>query len=116
MNNETTTPESTPTEGGVKKPNVLMALIAYIIFFIPLLTDDKNDPFVKFHVKQGLVLFLVSVGGNMVLGMIPILGGLAMLPFNLALFVLWVLGIMNALAGKEKSLPLVGKLGESFNF
>ncbi|MBP6855591.1 MAG: hypothetical protein KBC26_01280 [Candidatus Pacebacteria bacterium] len=33
------------------KKNIAMAIVAYILFFIPLLTDAKNDPFVKYHVK-----------------------------------------------------------------
>ena len=38
--------------------NTGMAIVALIIFFVPLLTDAKKDPFVKFYVKQGLVLFI----------------------------------------------------------
>ena len=44
------------------KKNTTMAVIAYIIFFVPLLTGDaQKDAFVKYHVKQGLVLFLLAV-------------------------------------------------------
>jgi len=38
-----------------------MAILAYILFFIPLLTDSKNDPYVKYHIKQGLVLFIGGI-------------------------------------------------------
>ncbi|GAF91940.1 unnamed protein product, partial [marine sediment metagenome] len=48
-------------EATKKEKNTGMAIVAYILFFIPLLTDAKNDPFVKYHVKQGLSLFLVAV-------------------------------------------------------
>lgn len=37
--------------GAKKEKNIGMAVVAYILFFIPLLTDAKNDPFVKYHVK-----------------------------------------------------------------
>ena len=56
---------SAPPSAEAPKPsaghNTGMAVLAYILFFIPLLTDAKNDPFVKFHVKQGLVLFLANI-------------------------------------------------------
>ena len=49
-----------PVVGGNK--NTMMAVIAYILFFVPLLTGDaKKDSFVKYHTKQGLVLFLLAV-------------------------------------------------------
>ena len=52
--------ENNPIIG--KSKNTTMAIIAYIIFFVPLLTGDaKKDSFVKYHVKQGLVLFLLVV-------------------------------------------------------
>lgn len=94
--------------------NTGMAVLAYILFFIPLLTDAKNDPFVKYHVKQGLVLFI----GYVVMGVI------ASLPFiwylssllGLALFVLFIIGIMNAVGGKQAPLPIIGGLAENFKF
>lgn len=50
--------ESQTQSSSKKEKNTGMAIVAYIIFFIPLLTEAKNDPFVKYHVKQGLVLFI----------------------------------------------------------
>jgi len=44
-------PSTQPTQSGQK--NTAMGIIAYIVFFVPLLTSSKNDPFVKYHVKQG---------------------------------------------------------------
>ena len=44
-----------------KSLNTGMAVVAYLIFFIPLLTDAKDDPYVKFHTKQGVVLFIAWV-------------------------------------------------------
>lgn len=41
----------------------LMAIFAYLGIFIivPFLTDSKNNPFVKFHLKQGLALLVFGV-------------------------------------------------------
>ena len=47
-----------------------MAIIAYILFFVPLLTGDrKKSPFVKFHTNQGyekiLILLLLKTKQGM---------------------------------------------------
>jgi uncharacterized membrane protein len=93
------------------KHNKFMAVVAYILFFIPLLTDSKNDPFVKFHVKQGLVLFIACLASGIIVRM-PVIGWMLMGPLNIFLFILWVIGVLNALGGKQKLLPLIGKYGE----
>ena len=99
------------TTQGSKK-NIGMAVIAYIIFFIPLLTEAKNDPFVKYHVKQGLVLFIGYII-EIFVGTIPFFGWTVAPLLGLCLLILFILGIMNALKGEQKPLPIVGKYAES---
>jgi len=42
-----------------------MAIIAYILFFIPILTGDhKKSRFVMYHTNQGLVLFYSALAGR----------------------------------------------------
>lgn len=97
--------------------NITMAVVAYILFFVPLLTDSKNDPFVKFHVKQGLVIFISSVVVGIMSSVFPYTMWLSLgWILNLAILVLFVLGIINALNGKEEYLPVVGKLADKFKF
>lgn len=96
------------------KKNTGMAVIANILFFIPLLTDAKKDPFVKFHIKQGLVLFIGWVIAA-IIARLPVLFLFAWI-LDIALLVLLIMGILNALAGKEEQLPLIGKYAEKFNF
>jgi uncharacterized membrane protein len=87
--------------------NKVMAILAYIIFFIPLLAA-KDSPFAKYHANQGLVLFLVAVGANIVLGMIPIIGWVLLPIANIAVLVLAIIGIINSANGNMKPLPLIG--------
>jgi len=108
-------PKSNPVNKGSGK-NVGMAALAYVIFFIPLLTEAKNDPFVKFHVKQGLVLFICSVLVWFVARVIPILGWAISPILNLFILVFIIIGIMNALNGTEKQLPFVGSFADNFKF
>ena len=94
-----------------------MAVLAYIIFFIPLLTDTKDDPFVKFHVKQGLVLLLTQVIISVIGSAVPFLGWFIILPLgSIFVLVLWIIGVVNAFNGAEKELPLVGSFARHFTF
>ena len=85
-----------------------MAILAYILFFIPLLAA-KQSKFAMYHANQGLILFLALVAINIVSTIIPVIGWLLIGPLaNLALFILAILGIVNAAGGKCKPLPLIG--------
>lgn len=99
-----------------KEKDVVMALLCYLwlLILIPLLTDAKSDPYVKFHVKQGLVLLIASFG-SMVLGVIPILGWILIPFYSLFILILAIIGIINALTGKEKALPLIGKYADKIS-
>jgi uncharacterized membrane protein len=112
----THTGEDSETKGGAQK-NIGMAVIAYILFFVPLLTDAKNDPFVKFHVKQGLVLLLTQIVISIVGSVIPFLGWFLILPLgSIFVFILWIMGILNAVNGTQKELPLIGGFATHFTF
>jgi len=100
-----------------------MAIIAYILFFVPLLTGDhKKSPFVKFHTNQGTVLFLTWLAfyiGTRILSILLfrvlrfyLLGpvySLVVVAFGVTILVLLILGIINALNGRMKPLPVIGK-------
>ena len=96
--------------------NTLMAVLAYlgILVVIPFLMT-KDDPFVKFHIKQGLVL-LVLEAALWVLGSMSWSFMIFIPLVNLAIFVLAIIGIVNAVQGKEKELPLVGQFSKYFTF
>ena len=107
-----------------------MAILAYIIFFVPLIAGThKTSPYVKFHTNQGTVLAIFSFACSIVLGIISgiltailtasfALGALAAVlglfsllwfAYGIFVFVLVIMGIVNASGGKMKPLPLIGK-------
>lgn len=101
--------------------NTGMAVVATIpiLFFIPLLTEYKDDEFVMFHAKQGLVLLIYGVIcaiATPVLAFIPIIGWLAIFVLQVFGLVCLVMGILNAAQGMRKELPLIGKYAEQFKF
>jgi len=89
-----------------------------ILVIIPILLQ-KDNPYTKYHVKQGLMLLIASIIWSFlsfVLGLVPIIGWIIYLLGWLFLFILTVIGIINALQGKEQPLPLIGKYAEKLNF
>ena len=104
-----------------KEKGNIMAVFAYlsILIVIPFLTEAKNDPFVKYHIKQGLTLIIYEVAGwilNWFLVFIPFIGWFIMMLWWLIALVLLILGIMNVLNGQEKELPLIGQYASRFTF
>ncbi|MDD2758128.1 MAG: hypothetical protein PHD72_01990 [Patescibacteria group bacterium] len=112
---QTNQPAHPPSAGG--QANTGMAIVAYIIFFIPLLTDAKKDAFVRFHVRQGLAIFAMGVILWVIRMIMPWywLWNLSWLLslLSLAILVFAILGIVNAANGKQEKLPIVGGFGEA---
>jgi len=104
--------EETPKKG---QKNIL-AIISYIgiLCLVPILMKEK-DEFVKFHAKQGLVLFIAEVA-TLLISWIPILGWF----IGFILWIIWVvlslIGIINAVGGKQVPLPVIGKFAKKFKF
>ncbi|WZL80290.1 hypothetical protein QBE53_10785 [Vallitaleaceae bacterium 9-2] len=97
------------TQEDIQK-NKGMAILAYIIFFVPLLVDGaKDSPFVKFHVNQGLLLVLGYLALS-VIGMVPILGWIISVLGWLVLVVIHLITLIGAANGQAKKLPLVGDI------
>ena len=97
----------------------IWAFLAYflsIIGFILVLALKKDNKFAMFHAKQSLVLFIVYIAGYVVLMFIPILGWIVMMFWWLIFLILSIIGIINALTGKEKNLPVIGSLAAKFKF
>ena len=101
--------------------NNAMAVLAYILFFIPLLTGDfKTSPFVKFHTNQGTVMFIVALAYGVVCGIlstillfIPFIGWMMILLLGMVWLiypVFMVMGIINVTNGQMKPLPLIGDI------
>lgn len=87
--------------------NKVMAVLAYILFFIPLLAA-KDSKFARFHTNQGLVLFLGGIIASVV-AVIPVIGWIVAPIAGLVITVLAIIGILNALNGRAKELPVIGK-------
>jgi len=106
-----------PPQANDAEANKLMAIVAYFLFFVPLITGDhKKSAFVRFHTNQGTVLFLTTVAVNVgttvirailtaarIYGLGTIVSLLGWVPL-----ILLVLGVINAANSKMEPLPIVG--------
>ncbi len=97
--------------------NVLMGVLAYLgpLVIISYLVS-KDDPFVKFHIKQGLVLVVIQLilwvlMSMMMWGLWPLF-----MLIRLGILVLAIIGIVNVIQKQEKALPLVGSFASYFKF
>ena len=98
-------PEETKT---TTSDSNLMAALSYLwLLSVVMLLVKKEDAFVQFHAKQGLVLFIASV----VLLVIPIIGWL----LNIAVFIAVILGFIKALQGEKYEMPLVSDIAKKIN-
>lgn len=100
--------------GQLTNKNVGMAILAYIgpLVIVSYLVAN-SDAFVKFHIKQGLVLFVIEVAAWVIGSVIWVLLPLLYL-INILVFVFAIIGIVYAAKGEEKNLPLVGKYATYF--
>ena len=101
-----------------------LALEAYLgILVLAPLFGAKKSPFVRFHVNQGIVLFAISLILSILISFNSIImaaaGALwASIIFGLfnglygliscGVMALAVIGIINAVKGKMKKLPIIG--------
>jgi uncharacterized membrane protein len=101
-----------------KAPAVLSYFIVGILWWL-LDEKVKKNAFVKFHVKQALVLLIASVAVSVagwILIFIPIIGWVAFAVLRVGIIVLWIMGIVKAAQGVKKELPLIGSFAKNFKF
>ena len=110
QNNENDQPS---VKSAVANSDRIFAVMSYVSFFVivPILLRP-NSRFVRFHVNQGLVLFLIDSFMMIISGMF---GGMEIVVSILRVieclcYALMFFGILTALQGREKALPIIGKI------
>lgn len=115
--------------------NKVMAVLSYLglLWLIPFLSA-KNSPFAKYHVRQGFVVICAEVGWS-IIGFIlqtvirtkEVIGWIEyyrtpwfVVTFvylvHLAIWAFAIMGIINAINGRAKEVPLIGKIANNFKF
>ena len=81
------------------KHNVAMAVLSYIgPLVIVSYLSAKDDPFVKYHIKQGLVLLVIEVALSLIGSMVYMFWPVIQI-VHIAVLILAIIGISNAIKG-----------------
>ena len=108
-----TTPNTEKSSTGLEAN--LAGALTYVlgpITGILFLVLEKESKFVRFHAMQSTITFVALFVISLVLGMIPILGWLLLLPFQLLVLALWIFLMFKAFKGEKYKLPTIGDLAE----
>lgn len=102
-----------------KKIICCLAYLFGILFFLPLVMYP-NDETAKFHANQSLVILLVTIIGEVVLGILSgVLGGVPVLGvlfgilcgiYGLAVLIVCIYCIVCVVNDQKKELPVIGKM------
>jgi len=98
-----------------------LTLIGFIVAVV--MHSSKKTQLGAFHLRQMLGIFLTGIAVvvcEFVLIFIPILGWLRIVALWVSMFVLWLLGLLSAVKGEMKPVPVVGPMyqkwfGTTFN-
>lgn len=97
-----------------RKVTGIVAYLTWVGWLIAFFAGDKEGA--KFHLNQSLVLMLAGLILGIVIGII------AFIPFigwiisgilgigSLVIFVFWVMGLVFAIQGQDKAVPLFGSI------
>src|SRR5690554_3324825 len=100
------------TEVTKEVPDKTIAIVSYltviglIVAFV--LNNEKKDHFSAYHIRQSLGLVLTSIALSLI-NVIPILGWIISLIGAFVLLYMWIVGLLNAINGKEKPVPILGE-------
>ncbi len=112
-----------------KNNSKLCAVLSYfLVGIVWYLADEKmkKDALAKYHFKQALNLLVIGVIISVVLSVFGAvftlatlgIGALLLAPVylvvNLILLVIWIVGIINAINGKLKPVPIIGQFAEKY--
>ena len=86
-----------------------LAVISYFwLISLVVLLVKKDNEFVLFHARQGLVLAILAT----IFSLIPIIGWF----LNLIVIIFAVIGIVKALAGEIWKMPFLGDFAQKIKF
>lgn len=112
--NEQSAPQEEKKTPETADNKTLMSILAYLgpLVFVSYFFA-KEQPFVKFHIGQGMVLFVIEAAA-WVVGML--FWGLFFIVklIHFAALIFSAIGIVHVLQGKEAELPLIGKYSKYF--
>lgn len=117
-------PEPAPSPPSVPVEDKTVAILSYLTligFIVALVLNngEKKNRLGQYHLRQALGLMILHLGGMVAFFILAfvfrgkILGGVLALGSNgyfICLLILFIIGLIDALNGREKPVPVVGEL------
>src|SRR6266566_4781234 len=101
-------------QGGLSETaSGVVAYITIIPAIIFLVMEPYNrSSFIRFHAWQSIFFGITVAIVHFVLGVIPILGWILLLPVGLAFLILWIFVMIKASKGERYKIPFIGNFAE----
>lgn len=113
-----TNTSSTPAASGMDGKSISIisyfTWIGWIIAFV--MFNSNKSKLAAFHIRQSLTIMILGILCYIVqimLLFIPFIGWAIIGLLWIGLIVLWILGLISAINGQEKPIPVIGGLAQS---
>ncbi|HEU5168457.1 MAG TPA: hypothetical protein VFU29_23090 [Chitinophagaceae bacterium] len=113
-----TNPTPAPAASGMDGKSIAIisyfTWIGWIIAFV--MFNSNKSQLAAYHIRQSLLLMILGILCYIVqimLIFVPFLGWAIIFLLWIGLVVLWVLGLVAAINGQEKPIPVVGALAQN---
>lgn len=89
------------------KTVAILSYITIIGWIIAIIMNSSNKTSLgSFHLRQALIIYLAGI----VVSWIPFIGWI----LSIVLFIFWIIGLVAAIQGKEKEVPIIGAWGQKW--
>jgi uncharacterized membrane protein len=101
-------------QGGLSETAAgVVAYITIIPAIIFLVMEPYNrSSFIRFHAWQSIFFGITVAVVHFVLGVIPILGWILLVPVGLVFLILWIFVMIKASKGERYKIPFIGNFAE----
>ena len=82
-----------------------LTVIGLVLAFV--MNNEKKEPFAIFHIRQSLGIVLTSIA-LVIVNIFPVFRCIISIIGFLVLLYIWIAGLLNAINGKEKVVPILG--------
>ena len=109
---DTTTPAQAPaaTTAGEDKTVAIVSYLTLIGFLVAIVIhSNKKTKLGAYHLRQ-MLGFTLTLFAVVILFIIPIIGWILIPVFYIFMLVCWIIGLIGAINGQMKPMPLIGPL------
>ncbi|XRP97016.1 DUF4870 domain-containing protein [Methanocaldococcus sp. 16A] len=91
--------------------------LCYLLFWVSgliFLLLEKEDDFIRFHAMQSFITFLSLNLVDLFVSKIIIVGWIASTLIDIAMIILWIVGMIKAYNGEKYKFPIFGDITEKY--